>query len=240
MSGLSQDLRYALRQLSKSPRFTAIAAITLALGIGMNTAVFSVVDAAALRLPFQHPEQLFVLANSYSESDHTPTSFPDFQDWRAQNHSFTQLVASFRSSFNLTGVEEPQRIRGRYVSQGYFGLLGAQPLLGRSFLPAEHAKGGPNVCLISQDFWRRQFSADSGVLHLAMALGTPTFSFFRQNDGLQEWIARGPKHQYLATPCQCIENSEDLCQAKGKAQCLSAISPQQSLKRIEPLLAAAR
>jgi len=174
MTGLLQDLRYALRQLRKSPGFTVVAVLTLALGIGVNTAVFTIVDATALRLPFQHPEQLVVLENSYSDTDHTPSSFPDFQDWRAQTHSFAQLVASFRSSFNLTGVEEPQRIRGRFISQDYFLLLGAQPLLGRSFLPAEHTKGGPNVCIISQDFWRRQFGSDPGVLSRSAVLdGVP-------------------------------------------------------------------
>jgi putative ABC transport system permease protein len=170
MTGLLQDLRYAMRQLRKSPGFTVVAVITLALGIGMNTAVFSIVDATALRLPFPHPEQLVVLENSYSDTDHTPTSFPDFLDWRAHSHSFSQLVASFRSSFNLTGAEEPQRIRGRYISRDYFLLLGSQPLLGRSFLPAEHTKGGANVCLISQDFWRRQLGSDPAVLSRSVVL----------------------------------------------------------------------
>jgi len=110
MTGLLQDLRYAARQLRKNPGFAAVAVITLALGIGMNTAVFSIVDAAALRLPFPHPKQVDVLWNSYSDNDLTPNSFPDFTDWRAPTQSFTQLVTSFRSSFNLTGVAEPQRI----------------------------------------------------------------------------------------------------------------------------------
>jgi predicted permease len=176
MNGLFQDFRYAFRQLCKSPGFTAVAVITLALGIGMNTAVFSIVDAAVLRLPFQQPQQLVVIENSYSDTDHTPTSFPDFLDWRAQTHSFTQLGASFRSSFNLTGVEEPQRIRGSYISRDYFSIFGATPLLGRSFLPAEHAKGGANVCLISQDFWRRQFSSDPGVLNRTVVLDGVAYS----------------------------------------------------------------
>ncbi len=176
MAGLLQDLRFAARQLRKSPGFAAVAVITLAVGIGMNTAVFSIVDAAVLRLPFPHPEGLVVLLNSYADSDHTPTSFPDFVDWRAQNHAFTQLVASFRSSFNLTGVEEPQRIRGSYISQNYFAVFGASPLLGRSFLASEHAKGGPNVCLISQDFWRRQFSSDAGVVGRPVVLDGVTYT----------------------------------------------------------------
>jgi putative ABC transport system permease protein len=176
MNGILQDLRHAFRQLRNNPGFTALAVITLAVGIGMNTAVFSVVDAAALRLPFQHQEQLVVVENGYSESDHTPTSFPDFMDWRDHERSFTQLVASFRTSFNLTGVDEPQRIRGRYISQDYFALFGTRPLLGRSFSSAEHVKGGPNVCLLSEDFWRRQFSADPGVLTHSVVLDGIAYS----------------------------------------------------------------
>jgi putative ABC transport system permease protein len=176
MNGLLQDLRYASRQLRRNPGFAAVAIITLALGIGMNTAVFSIVDAAALRLPFAHQEQLVMIENSYSDSDHTPASFPDFKDWRDHARSFTQLVGSFRTSFNLTGVDEPQRIRGRYISQDYFALFGAQPLLGRSFTPAEHAPGGPNVCLLSEDFWRRQFSSDPGVLNHPVVLDGIAYS----------------------------------------------------------------
>ena len=176
MNGILQDLRYAFRQLRKNPGFTAVAVITLAVGIGMNTSVFSIVDAAALRLPFQHQEQLLIVENSYSETDHTPASFPDFKDWRDHVHSFTQLVASFRTSFNLTGVDEPQRIRGRYISQDYFALFGTLPLFGRSFSKAEHAKGGPNVCLLSEDFWRRQFSADPGVLTRSVVLDGIAYS----------------------------------------------------------------
>ena len=170
MRGLAQDLRYALRQLRKSPGFTTVAVLTLALGIGMNTAVFSVVNAIALRLPFKQAERLVVIENSYSETDHTPTSFPDFLDWRARSHSFAGLVATFRSSFNLTGLEEPQRIQGRYISQDYFALFGFQPLMGRSFLPAEHVKGGPSVCLVSRDFWRRELDSDPAVVGRTLTL----------------------------------------------------------------------
>lgn len=176
MTGMVQDLRFAFRQLRKNPGFTAVAVITLALGIGMNTAVFSIVDAAALRLPFAHQEQLVIVENSYSETDHTPTSFPDFKDWRDHVHSFTQLAASFRTSFNLTGVGEPQRTRGRYISQDYFALFGAQPLLGRSFSAAEHAKGGPNVCLLSEDFWRRQFGSNPSALDRSVVLDGLTYN----------------------------------------------------------------
>jgi hypothetical protein len=160
MTGLFQDLLYALRQMHKSPGFTVAAVTILAFGTGMNTAVLSIVDATTLRLPFPHPEQLVVLENSYSDSSHTPTFLPNFMDWHDQSHSFSQFAASFRSSFKLTGVEEPQRIRGGHISRDYFPMLGSQPQLGRSFSLSEHMKGGPNAGLISEDFWRRQFGSD--------------------------------------------------------------------------------
>jgi hypothetical protein len=163
MTALFQDLRYALRQMHKSPGFTVVAVTTLALGIGMNTQVLSIVDPTALRLPFPHPEQLVFLENSYSDSSHTPTFLPDFMDWNDQSHSFSQFAASIRSSFNLTGVEEPQRIRSDYISRDYFRMLGARPQPGRFFSPSEHIKGGPNICLISQDFWHCRFGSDSAA-----------------------------------------------------------------------------
>ena len=170
METFLQDVRYGVRMLRKSPGFTAVAVLTLALGVGANTAIFSIVDAVALRLPFQNPKQMVGIENSYSDSGLTPSSFADFVDWREQNHSFAQLVASFRSSFNFTGGREPERIPGTYISQDYFGLFGARPLVGRAFLPAEHKKGAAGVCLLSENFWRHEFASDPGVLGRALAL----------------------------------------------------------------------
>ena len=176
METLLQDVRFAIRMLTKNRGFTLVAVATLALGIGMNTAVFSIVDAVMLRLPFDKPEQLMELENSYSESDVTPTSFPDFMEWRDQSHSFTHLIAFFRTSFNFTGGKEPERIRGSYFSRDYFALLGTQPLLGRTLLSEEHEKGGARVCLISSDFWRREFNSDPGVLGRPVTLDGATYS----------------------------------------------------------------
>lgn len=173
MDALLQDIRYALRMLRKSPGFTAIALLTLALGIGANTAIFSIVDAVALRLPLKNAAQLVMVENTYA-SDHVPTSLPDFLDWREQNHSFSQLVASFQGSFNFIGGREPERIRGTYISQDYFAALGSRPTLGRAPSAEEHKKGAANVCLISDSFWRREWNADPGVLGRALPLdGTP-------------------------------------------------------------------
>jgi putative ABC transport system permease protein len=170
METLLQDIRYGLRMLRKSPGFTLVAVLTLALGIGANTAIFSIVDAVALRLPFSEPKQLMVVENRYPDSVLTPTSLPDFTDWRQQSHSFTQLAASFRTSFNFTGGKEPERIQGRYVSQDYFALFGAQPLAGRAFRPDEHQKGSAGVCMLGEAFWRHEFGADPGVLGRALSL----------------------------------------------------------------------
>ena len=170
METFLQDVRFAIRMLKKNRGFTLVAVATLALGIGMNAAVFSIVDAVILRLPFEKPEQLMELENSYSDSDVTPTSFPDFLEWRKQNHSFTHLVAFFHASFNFTSGKEPERIRGSYFSRDYFALLGMQPLLGRTLLHQEHEKGGGHVCLISAAFWRREFGSDPGVLGRSVTL----------------------------------------------------------------------
>ncbi len=176
METFFQDVRFAVRGLRSNRGFTAVAVVTLALGIAMNTAVFSIVDAVALRLPVQDPQRLVVLANSYSDSDLTPTSLPDFLEWRTQNHSFTQLVGGFRSSFNYTGGKEPERIRGSYFSRDYFAALGKQPLLGRSPLAQEHVKGGAQVCLISEGFWRRDFGSDPGILGHSLTLDGTAYS----------------------------------------------------------------
>ena len=170
MESVMRDLRYGCRMLLKSPGFTLIAILTLGLGIGANTAMFSIVDAAMLRLPFKHASRVVAVENLYSASEHTPASFPDFQDWRQQNHVFSDLAASFQSNFNFTGGREPERISGTYISQGYFGLFGSNPALGRGFSPQDHKKGAASVCLISEEFWRREFNSDHAVLGRTLAL----------------------------------------------------------------------
>jgi putative ABC transport system permease protein len=176
METFFNDVRYGIRMLRKSPGFTAVAVLTLALGVGANTAIFSIVNAVALRLPFPEPKQLVVVENRYPDSEPTPASFPDFVDWREQSHSFSQLAASFRSSFNLTGPREPERIQGTYISQGYLEMFGAGALVGRNFVPDEHKKGAAGVCLLSESFWRREFAADPTVVGRALALDGASYT----------------------------------------------------------------
>ncbi len=165
MSGLLQDLRYALRQLRKSPGFTAVAVTTLALGIGANTAVFSVIDAAMLRpLPYVQPERLIA---AESVNTHAPgfgaLSYPDFFDWRSRNHTLTHIVSYHDTSFTLTGLDRPVHLDGHIVSWDFLPALGVNPELGRGFT-ADEEKVGTRVVLISHALWASQFGSDALIL----------------------------------------------------------------------------
>ncbi len=188
MTGLIQDVRYALRQLGKNPGFAAVAVITLALGIGANTAVFSVINAVMLRpLPYPQPESL-IEAESYHE--HSPEadslSYPDFFDWRAQNHTLSHLVSYHDISFTLTGLQRPVHIDGQAVSWDLLPALGINPEMGRGFIPEEE-KQGTRVVLISHALWESQFGGDqsvlgrsinlSGNLYTIIGVMPPTFRF---------------------------------------------------------------
>jgi predicted permease len=165
MTGLIQDLRYALRQLRKSPGFTMVAVITLALGIGANTAVFSVVDAVMLRpLPYAQPERL---VEAESVNTHNPQSinisYPDFFDWRSQNRTLEHLVAYHDNLFTLTGLERPVQVDAEVVSWDLLPALGVRPELGRGFA-ADEEKAGTRVVLISRSLWTSQFGADPAII----------------------------------------------------------------------------
>src|SRR2546430_11080331 len=158
---LGQDVRYGLRMLAKNPAFTAIAVLALALGIGANSAIFSVVNAILLRpLPYKNPEQLVMVwenATHLGFPKDTPSP-PNFLDWQKQNTVFTGMVAMSERSFNLTGVGEPERLDGRRVSANLFDLLGVPALLGRTFVP-EDDRPGSHVVLVSYSLWQRRFGS---------------------------------------------------------------------------------
>ncbi len=165
MGTLVQDIRYAFRQLRNSSGFAAVAIITLALGIGANTAVFSVVDAVMLRpLPYWQPERL---AEAESINSHNPqpnaASYPDFFDWRSQNHSFEHLVSYHDLTFVLTGLERPVQLDAEITSWDLLPALGVRPELGRGFTPEEE-KQGTKVVLISHSLWVSQLGADKNVV----------------------------------------------------------------------------
>src|SRR5215475_7567908 len=166
IASLWQDLRYGARMLLKRPSFTLIATLTLALGVGANTAIFSVVDAVLLRpLPFREAGRLMMLGTvGTREGDAlSSVSYPNFVDWRAQSGSFERLAAFRVRSFTLTGSGEPARLNGVVASAELFALLGVAPSLGRSFR-AEEDNAGASVVILSHGLWRRRFNSDPQVI----------------------------------------------------------------------------
>src|SRR5713226_86014 len=179
METLFKDIRYGIRSLLKYPGFTAIAVITLALGIGANSAIFSVVDSVLLRpLPYSDPDRLVQLweASVQRGRSEMPASYPNFADWRDQNHVFTQVVAYSDWSFNLTGVGEPERIRSAIVSPTFFSTLGIKPIRGRVFLPEEGEHGKDLVVVIGESLWRRRFNSDASIVGKSLNLGDKSFT----------------------------------------------------------------
>jgi predicted permease len=174
MNGLVQDLRYALRQLRKSPGFAAVAILTLALGIGANTAIFSVIQGVLLRpLPFHDPDHLFAVwaESPEDKSIKTGASGPDFQDYKEQNRSFENLASLLpHFTYTLIGQGEPRTVICTGTSYDFFPMLGIQPLLGRLYRPEEYHIDGVQV-VISERFWRQQLGGDPHVLGHVLNLG---------------------------------------------------------------------
>ena len=173
MSTFLQDLRYALRTLGKTPGVALIAIVTLGLGIGATTTVFSCVNALFLRpFPYAKPLQLAALRSDNVKRGWigSTVSYPNFLDYQAQARSFTGLAAHSGQSFNMSGGDEPERLEGATVTWNMFGLLGLAPSLGRDFGPDDGRVGAPNVVIVSQGLWERRFGADSGVLGRAITL----------------------------------------------------------------------
>src|SRR6266498_5611787 len=155
------DLKFAFRQLLKNPGFTAVAVLTLALGIGANTAMFSVVNAVLLRpLPFPEPGRLMLVEGNAINN----FAAPDFRDLAEQNRSFEQIGACASATFNLSGGGEPERVDGARVSASWLPALGVQPLYGRNLTTQEDRDGGEKVVLLGYGLWQRQFGADPGVV----------------------------------------------------------------------------
>ena len=176
---LWQDMRYGTRTLLKNPGFTLIAVLTLALGIGANTAIFSLVQAVILRpLPFPEAGRLAQVWNANLERDinHFAIKVRDYEEWRKQSQVFEQLAAYKWWTFTLTGSGEPEQIPGNWVTASFFSTLGVGPLLGRSFLPEEEQPGGPNVVILSYGLWQRRFGGDRNLLNQTITLDSKAFT----------------------------------------------------------------
>lgn len=174
---LVQDLHFGARTLGKSPGFTAIAVLTLALGIGGNTAVFSIVNGVLLNpLPFPHSEQLVTLDESKPNFPQGSISYPNFLDWQRDNHSFSSMAIARSYSFNMTGRGDAEQVNGEYISPEMLSLLGVHPLLGRSFMHEDNQSGAGPVALISEGLWRRKFDATPAILGQPMTLDGKSYS----------------------------------------------------------------
>lgn len=160
METVVQDLRYALRTLARSPGFTAVAILTLALGIGANTAIFSVVDGVVLRpLPYLEPDRLVMLWESRPNTEHLDLSYPDFQDWQHDAHSFARMAALTWRDYDLTSPGAAEHVDAMEVSSGFFSTLGVKPVLGRDFSPTEDQANAAPAVIISDRLWRDRFAA---------------------------------------------------------------------------------
>ncbi|MGB4786245.1 MAG: ABC transporter permease, partial [Candidatus Acidiferrum sp.] len=171
MTNLRQDIQFGFRMLLKSRGLAAIATFALALGIGANTAIFSVVNTVLLRaLPYPQPDQLVWFWESQPGLEQGPFSAADFLDYQAQNQSFQQVATVRRLGFNLTGQGAAERIRGMVATPNVFSLLGVHPILGRDFVPEEGAFGSPRRALLTYGFWQSHFAGDRTVIGRPLTL----------------------------------------------------------------------
>ncbi len=202
MTTLLQDLRYGARMLLKHPGFTFVAVAALALGIGANTAIFSVVNAVVLRpLPFANSERIVRIygTNEKDAAERAPLSYPDFADYRSQSQSVEHVAAySFASTSMRTGAGEPERLDGIIVSSDLFPLLDVKPIAGRVFTPEEDRKGVAPVVVLSYGLWRRSFNSDRGIIGREISLGNrsttvvgvmpPDFKFPVDSERVSYWM----------------------------------------------------
>jgi len=173
METILQDIRYGLRTMLKSPGFTAVAVIALALGIGANTAIFSVVNALLLKpLPFKNADRLVLIWHTYPQLklDQASVSAPSYIEYRDMTSSFDEVATATEWSVNLTGVGEPERLQGARVSYNLFSTLEVQPVIGRSFLAEEDQPGKNRVVVLSYGLWQRRFGGEKGIVGQTIAL----------------------------------------------------------------------
>jgi putative ABC transport system permease protein len=177
MEKLWQDIRYAFRVIAKSPGFTAAAVLTLALGIGANTAIFSVVNAVLLRpLPYPHPEQIITIFDVQPSYGNAPMSYPEFADWRNKSQVFQTVAAAANRPYTVTNLSVPEQVRGLRVSTNYLDLLGGQFIFGRNFRPEEEPFSAPRVAIVTYSFWKTHLGGDPSVLDRKLVLDDNVYS----------------------------------------------------------------
>ena len=214
-TGLGQDLRYAFRTLRKSPGFTGVAVLALALGIGANSAVFSVVNGVLLQpLAFPDPSRLMHVFETTTDFSEASVAYPNYLDWRRESHSFTDLGIHRSADFNFTGAGQPEQLSGRYVSASLFPALGVTPLLGRGFLPEEDQQGSGCSVILSYGFWQRRFGGEPNILGKALTLNAMSCAVvgvlprdFRFHDDAEVYV---PIEQWNSVELRTRENHPGL------------------------------
>ena len=198
---LVQDLHFGARTLGKSPGFTAIAVLTLALGIGGNTAVFSIVNGVLLNpLPFPHSEQLVTLDESKPNFPQGSISYPNFLDWQRDNRSFSSMAIARSYSFNMTGRGNAEQVNGEYISPEMLSLLDVHPLLGRNFTRDDNQSGAGPVALIGEGLWRRKFDATPAILGQPVTLDGKSYSIIGVIPASFHLRFSNFREQYVYTP----------------------------------------
>jgi putative ABC transport system permease protein len=200
---LAQDLRYGVRMLLKRKGITIVVALTLALGIGANTAIFSVVNAVLLRpLPYSDPDRLVHVYRMQPPVERSPVSVPAYLDFAAQQQVFESFAAHNSQTFNLTDVDEAERIIGRRVTPNFFAVFGASPKRGRFFLPTDDEAGSPLVAVISDGLWRRRFGGDGGIVGRTIKLNGEAYTVI----GVAPPLFQFPRHVEIWTPARLLQS----------------------------------
>lgn len=227
MELILSDIRYTLRMLIKRPAFTAVALITLALGIGANTAIFSVVNSVLLNpLPYANPSELTLIWLQHPPTNQfqQPVSFPDFIDWRAQSNSFEQILATRTLSANLTDGDEPERINGARVSAGFLSMFKVSPVAGRDFLESETQPGGAPSALIGYRLWQERYGADPSLIGRGVSIDSTSFTI----------VGVLPKGFYYPTPdtevyIPLIQGKGDTARGSRNLRVIGRLNPGVSL-----------
>jgi putative ABC transport system permease protein len=207
--GILRDARHALRMLVRTPAFSLIAVMTFAVGIGVNTAVFSVVDAVLLRpLPYPDADRVTMvwLDNTRERIKEDITSYPNYRDWRDQNSSYAQLAAYSESAFGLTGAGEPERLLGAAVTTNFFDVMGIKPAAGRLFTSANEVEGQDGVVVISHGLWQRRFGGAHDVLGRTITLSGRPHEIIGVMPPDLQWPERAELWKPLAPPQQARES----------------------------------
>ena len=171
-----QDLRFGARMLVNHPRFTMTILVVLALGIGANTTIFSIVNSVLLRpLPYHDSGRLVEVSATAGLTETTAVSLPDFLDWRQNNQVFEQMAAYRWQAFSITGGADPEMLHGWYVTASFFPTLGVQPVKGRSFSPDADSDGAAREVIISYGLWQRRFGGDAGVIRQTINLNNTQY-----------------------------------------------------------------